>query len=44
MEYEKLLDGDIEDMILFYIGLLLLLVGNVVNIVDSNMVVILYEL
>lgn len=43
-EYEKLLDGDIEDMTLFHIGSSLLLVGNVVNIVDSNMVAILHEL
>lgn len=43
-EYEKLLDGDIEDMTLFHIGSSLILVGNVVNIVDSNMVAILHEL
>lgn len=41
LEYEKLLKGEIEEMILFYIEMFLELVGKVVGVVDSNMLVIL---
>lgn len=43
IEYKKLLEGDIVDMILFYIDLLLVLVRWVVDVVDIDMIVILKE-
>lgn len=43
LEYEKLMDGNIGEMMLFYIGLLLEFVDKVVNIVDNDLLVILIE-
>ncbi|XP_055995963.1 uncharacterized protein LOC125646740 isoform X2 [Ostrea edulis] len=43
-EYEKLLEGHVENLTVFQIGTSLMLVGNVVDMVDSDMVAVLQEL
>lgn len=43
IEYEKLLEGNIVEMILFYIEVVLVLVVRVVNVVNIDMLVIFRE-
>lgn len=43
LEYEKLLIGKIENLILIYIGLLLILVRKVIDVVDGDLLLILEE-
>lgn len=43
LEYEKFLDGKIENLILIYICLLLILVIKVFDLVDGDMLLILQE-